>query len=166
MANFQNLLQYKNIITLNQKNIIFAIASLLLIGGVLGSTIFITSEKKRNAAKYNTEYNKEIIAEQDKGIKNLLATGRYKCCLTKPCSYCFSDPDHQDKELVCDCLEDIINGKHPCGECIGEILEGNGNPLISEYFATAIAEEVGSDYLPTLKQIIADKYGVSIDQQL
>ena len=38
-----------------------------------------------------------------------------------------------------------MNGKHPCGECIGEIMEGKGNALIAEYFATAIAEEVGVD---------------------
>ncbi len=153
-----------------KKNIILGIVALFLIGGVTvinNTALFMsTSEMKHSAVKYSAEYNKEIISEKDAGIKNLLAEGRYKCCLIKPCSYCFSDPDHQDKELVCDCIKDIMEGKHPCGECIGEILEGNGNPLISEYFATSIAEEVGEDYLVMLKQIIADKYDMPIDKQL
>ncbi len=155
-------------IAVTKRNIILGIGTLLLIAGVVSSTILFTptSEMNHNAAKYSMEYNKEIIAEQNNGIKNLLAEGRYKCCITKPCSYCFSDPDHQDEELVCDCLEDLMNGKHPCGECIGEILEGNGNPLISEYFATAIAEKVGESHLLALKQIVADKYDMPVDQQL
>ncbi len=117
-------------------------------------------ERSAGAAK-----NKQIIAESRDGIKDLLAQGRYKCCLEKPCVYCFSNPEKQDKDLVCDCLEDIMNGKHPCGECIGEILEGGGNPLISEYFASAIAEEVGKEYTQTLKQIIAEKYDMPVEKQ-
>jgi hypothetical protein len=93
----------------------------------------------------------------------LIAAGKYKCCLAKPCSECFSDPEHQDRDLVCDCLVDIMNGKHPCGECIGEILEGHGNPLIAEYFATAIAEKVGEQHLPTLKKIVAEQYSLPAD---
>ncbi len=155
-------------IELIKKNIVLGTVALLLIGGVVGGTVLSmpTSEMNHGAEKYSSEYNKEIIAEKDEGVKNLLAEGRYKCCLTKPCSYCFSDPNHQDEELVCDCLENIMNGKHPCGECIGEILEGNGNPLISEYFATAIAEKVGESHLVALKQIIADKYDMPIGRQL
>jgi len=153
-----------------KKNVILGIIALFLIGGAMivnNTALFVsTSEMKHSAVKHSAEYNKEIISEKDAGIKNLLTEGRYKCCLIKPCSYCFSDPDHQDKELVCDCIKDIMDGKHPCGECIGEILEGNGNPLISEYFATSIAEEVGEDHLVMLKQIIADKYDMPIDEQL
>tara|TARA_B100000745_G_scaffold295539_1_gene239767 strand:+ start:5788 stop:6258 length:471 start_codon:yes stop_codon:yes gene_type:complete len=155
-------------IALTKRNIILGAITLLLIGGVIGGTVFLTptSEMNHGAVEYSAEYNKEIIVEKDEGVKNLLAEGRYKCCLTKPCSYCFSDLDHQDEELVCDCLEDTMNGKSPCGECIGEILEGNGNPLISEYFATAIAETIGEDYLLTLKQIMADKYDMPVGRQL
>jgi len=155
-------------IELTKRNLVLGTMALLLIGGVVGGTVLSmpTSEMNHGAEKYSSEYNKEIISEKDEGIKNLLAEGRYKCCLTKPCSYCFSDPDHQDEELVCDCLEDIMNGEHPCGECIGEILDGNGNALISEYFATAIAEKVGENHLVALKQMIADKYDMPVGKQL
>jgi len=155
-------------IALTKRNIIFsAVATLLVIGTVGGTVLFMSdSGMRHNAKKDSAEYNKEILAEQNRGIKNLLAEGRYKCCLIKPCSYCFSDPDHQNEELVCDCLEDLMNGKHPCGECIGEILEGNGNPLISEYFATSIAEKIGENHLLALKRIIAEKYDMPVDQQL
>jgi hypothetical protein len=151
-----------------KKNIVFGAVSLVLIGGVVFSIVLFmpSSEMNHLAEKYTTEHNKEIIAEMDGGIKNLLTEGRYKCCMLKPCSRCFANPDHHDEELVCDCLVDIMNGKHPCGECLGEILEGNGNPLISEYFATAIAEKVGEDHLLALKKIIASKYDMSVEQQL
>ncbi len=142
--------------------------SLFTIGSIIGGTVsFIaTTQINHDAEIGSSQYNKEVTAEKNKGIKKLLAEGRYKCCITNPCSYCFSDPDHQNENLVCGCLESIMNGEHPCGECIGEILEGNGNPLISEYFATAIAEELGEEYLSTLKQIIADKYDMPVDRQL
>lgn len=151
-----------------KKNITFGMVALVLIGGVVFSNVLFmpNSEMNHLAEKHSTEHNKEVIAEMDEGIKNLLADGKYKCCMLKPCSRCFADPDHHDKELVCDCLVDIMNGKHPCGECLGEILEGNGNPLISEYFATAIAEKIGEDYLLPLKNIIASKYDMPVDQQL
>ena len=151
-----------------KKRAMIIITVLFLIGSIVGGILLFTidSGMKHNTAKNSKEYNKEIITEKDEAVKKLLAEGRYKCCLLRPCSYCFSDTDHQDRELVCDCLLDIMNGKHPCGECIGEILEGNGNPLISEYFATAIAEKVGEDYLIALKQIIADKYEMPVDSQL
>jgi len=157
-------------IALVKKNrvIIFGGMTLLLVGGVIGGNVLSTPDPSINhsAIKDSSEYNKEIIAEKDESVKNLLAEGRYKCCLENPCSYCFSDVEHQDRELVCDCLVDIMNGNHPCGECIGEILEGNGNPLISEYFATAIAEKIGDNYLLPLKQIIADKYDMPVGKQL
>ncbi len=151
-----------------KRSVIFAAMALVLIGGVVFSTVLFmpSSEMNHRAEKHSTEHNKEIITEMDGGIKNLLADGRYKCCMLKPCSRCFSNPDNHDKELVCDCLVDIMNGKHPCGECIGEILEGNGNPLISEYFAIAIAEKVGESHLLSLKKIVADKYDMPVGQQL
>lgn len=99
-------------------------------------------------------------------IKSLLAQGKYKCCMKKPCFRCFSKAGNQDKELVCDCLEDVMNSKHPCGECMGEILEGEGNPLIAEYFASSMAEKLGEQHLGTLKQIITEKYDILIDEQI
>ncbi len=141
---------------------------LFVIGGVVGGATMAMSSFSmgHTAEKYSTDYNKEVASEQDDAIKNLITEGRYKCCLEDPCSYCFSDLDHQDRELVCDCLVDIMNGKAPCGECIGEILEGKGNFLIAEYFATAIAEEVGNEQLPALKEIITSKYGIPVEEQI
>jgi hypothetical protein len=59
-----------------------------------------------------------------------------------------------------------MNGVHPCGECIGEILEGHGNRFIAKYFAKSIAEEVGEQYLDVIKQIISEKYNISIEEQV
>ncbi len=135
---------------------------------ILLGTTFITSDTsiEHSTKLFSAEYNKEVGTEVEEGIKNLLAEGRYKCCLENPCSYCFVDKEHQDKDLVCDCLTDIMNGKHPCGECIGEILEGKGNALIAEYFATSLSEEVGEQHLETLQKIIAEKYNIPVTEQI
>ena len=147
-------------VTQIQKRIFgFGLVSTLILGVILlGSTLVMPNTSMgHDAEQFSTEYNKQVGTEEE---------ARHKCCLENPCSYCFSDKEHQDRELVCDCLVDIMNGKHPCGECIGEILEGKGNALIAEYFATAIAEEVGTKYLSTIQNIITDKYGIPITEQL
>jgi hypothetical protein len=93
--------------------------------------------------------------------------GNYSCCLENSCTYCINkSSDKHGVGSTCSCLDDIMNGRHPCGECIGEILEGHGNKYLSKYFASAIADEVGIKYLPTLKEIINDKYEVSVSDQL
>lgn len=93
-----------------------------------------------------------------------LAQGNYACCLAKPCTYCIEKtPSHGENE-ACHCLEDIYNGVHPCGECIGEILEGHGNPFVAPYFATAIAEKTGQ--IDAIKQIIFEKYGTPLEEQV
>ncbi len=89
---------------------------------------------------------------------DLLGQGDYRCCLKKPCTYCLEKTPGHGEGASCDCLSDIVNGKHPCGECIGEILEGHGNPYLKEYFAEAIAEEVGMQHLDTIQEIIDEKY--------
>ncbi|MFH1400861.1 MAG: hypothetical protein ABIH41_05040 [Nanoarchaeota archaeon] len=98
-------------------------------------------------------------------IGNNLAAGGYRCCLEVPCTYCIEKTPGHGEGSTCDCLEDIVNGRHPCGECIGEILEGHGNKYLSNYFAKAIAEEVGEQHLDALRQIMFEKYGIAIEDQ-
>lgn len=109
----------------------------------------------------------DIIEKQNYIISENRDVGKYSCCLEKPCTYCISKSSAKHGEgSTCQCLGDIMNGRHPCGECIGEILEGHGNKYLSKYFASSIADELGAKYLPTLKEIISDKYGVSVGDQL
>jgi hypothetical protein len=96
---------------------------------------------------------------------DLLQNGHYRCCLEKPCTYCIEKSPGHGEGAICNCLEDLTNGVHPCGECIGEILEGHGNPYLSKYFANAIAEKVGEEHLDTLQEIVEDKYGTPIEEQ-
>ena len=96
---------------------------------------------------------------------NMKSQHQYRCCLEKPCTYCIEKTPKHGEEAACDCLSDIVDGIHPCWECIGEIIEGHGNPYLAEYFATAIAEEVGEQHLATLKQIISEKYDISVEEQ-
>ena len=110
------------------------------------------------------EHRVDLLAERDSMVKEMLASGNYRCCLMKPCSYCIEKTPGHGEGATCDCLKDIVEGRHPCGECIGEILEGHGNKYLAEYFAKAIAEEVGMDHLDTLKKIISEKYNVPIEK--
>ena len=95
-------------------------------------------------------------------ISKHLEHGTYRCCLNKPCSYCIGDA--HDGRKGCYCLENIMNGKSPCGECVGEILEGNGNKILAPYFAEAISENTGHE--ETVKQIISEKYNIPIEKQV
>lgn len=112
------------------------------------------------------EHRDEFLSHRDAMVEEMIKHGAYRCCLETPCTYCIEKTPGHGTDATCDCLADIVAGKHPCGECIGEILEGHGNPYLSEYFAVAIAEEVGEQYTDTLRQIISDKYGISVEEQL
>ena len=112
------------------------------------------------------DQREHFIDSKTKIQQKLLAEGKYRCCLEKPCIYCIEKSPGHGEGAECSCLEDIANGVHPCGECIGEILEGHGNKYLSKYFATAIAEKVGMEHLPTLKQIIFEKYGKAVEEQV
>ena len=112
------------------------------------------------------DQREHFIASKNIIQKKMLADGMYRCCLEKPCTYCIEKTPGHGKDAECSCLEDVANGVHPCGECIGEILEGHGNKFIAKYFATAIAEKVGVEHLETLKQIIFEKYGKPVEEQI
>lgn len=93
-------------------------------------------------------------------------TVSYNCCLEEPCYYCiWKDPGH-GPEATCACEADVLAGEHSCGTCIGEILEGHGKPALAKYFAQAIAEEVGTEHLAELKEIIEHKYGIPVENQV
>jgi len=94
----------------------------------------------------------------------MLSQKGYACCLKKPCTYCIEKTPGHGEGAACDCLSDVMNGRHPCGECIGEILEGHGNKFIAQYFATAVAEETGE--LAAIQKIVEDKYGVPVSEQI
>ena len=154
---------------IKKNTVIFVSISILLILSIV-LTVFALMPNmlmSHSTEMGTNKYNKEIVKEEKEGIANLLADGRYKCCMKEPCARCFAKEQYHDRELVCDCLEDIMNEKHPCGECLGEILEGGGNPLIAEYFATSIAEKLGEQYLQTLKQIISEQYeNMPVEKQI
>ena len=99
-------------------------------------------------------------------VMDLVADGRYRCCLEKPCSYCYIEHGSSGDGAVCDCVADIVAGSAPCGECIGEILEGNGNPLLAEYFASAIASETGASSRPALVRFVEETYGMPAGNQI
>lgn len=119
-----------------------------------------------NISGHSVEGKREkFISLREEIQGDLMPQGKYRCCLEKPCTYCIEKSPGHGEGAVCDCLSDIINGKHPCGECIGEILEGHGNPYLAEYFARAIAEEAGEEHIDSLRLMISQKYLISIEEQ-
>lgn len=122
---------------------------------------------------YNTGHHGDMahqrehfVAHKDAMISEQIMHGDYACCLEKPCTYCIEKTPGHGEGATCDCLSDVINGRHPCGECIGEILEGHGNPFLAKFFARSIIEEVGEKYSTAITGIISDKYGISTEEQL
>ncbi len=138
------------------------LGSLLIIVIIAGIPILFHAMNMKDVAMdgFHDEKNMRlaIASEQKEAIHQLIREGKYRCCLEKPCSYCFLKAPDNGEEAVCDCLDEVMNGEHPCGECMGEILEGHGNKFLSEYFPEAIADEVGGQYLDTLEEIVDDKY--------
>lgn len=96
------------------------------------------------------------IADNIRG--KLAMAGKYDCCLEKPCWYCIQKTPGHGEGAECSCRQDILNGLHPCGECIGEILEGHGLAELKPYYAKAIAHKVGVQHEVHLQEIIDDMY--------
>ena len=108
----------------------------------------------------------EFVSQKEAIIEELIAQGKYSCCLENPCTSCIEEsPDHGEG-ATCSCLEDVVGRRHPCAGCMGGILKGQGNPYLAEYFASALADEIGEQHLDTLKQIISEKYTILIKEQL
>ena len=142
---------------------------------ILGSVIFVLVLSNillffylpsLNHSTMNTEEKREhFISLKNNMQLELIDDREYKCCLEKPCTYCIEKTPGHGEGASCNCLKDVVEGVHPCGECIGEILEGHGNPNLAKYFANAIAEKVGDEHIQTLKEIIEEKYDATVDEQ-
>lgn len=136
----------------------------LFLGGILLGTFGIAPAMPDN--EMDMEHKRESFISLKEDIQEeMRMQHNYRCCLEKPCTYCIEKSPGHGEGAICNCLEDIVNGVHPCGECIGEILEGHGNPYLAKYFAVAIAEKVGEEHLDTLRQIIEQKYDVPVEEQ-
>jgi len=134
---------------LNQKAIYGSITIVLAV--ILVVTLFPSSHSMNMAKERET-----LISLKAEIQGEMLQQGKYKCCLEKPCTYCIEKTPGHGEGAECNCLGDLVNGVHPCGECIGEILEGHGNPYLKEYFAPAIAEKTGEQ--EAIQRIIDEKY--------
>ena len=160
---------------MNNKNSAIIIGILVIAVFVLASGMFSPMHgglfglnTTNNHMSMNTmdEHRGEFLSHRDGMVEEMIEHGMYRCCLENPCTYCIEKTPGHGEGATCDCLADIVAGVHPCGECIGEILEGHGNPYLAEYFAVAIAEEVGVQHTDTLREIIAEKYDFPVEKQL
>lgn len=106
------------------------------------------------------------VADNIRG--KLAVKGDYNCCLEKMCWYCIQKTPGHGEGAKCECLNDILNGEHPCGECIGEILEGHGlkDKEIVKLYAKSIAHKVGEQHTDHLKSIIASMYDITVEEQV
>ena len=145
--------------------VIFATGIIGIFLGTLIAPLFMTMPHDHE--QMTTEEKRADFIELRKSIQgDMRPMHKYRCCLEKPCMYCIEKTPGHGEGAVCDCLKDLMDGVHPCGECIGEIMEGHGNPFLAEYFARAIAEKVGEQHTATLKQIMFEKYGIPVEEQL
>ncbi|MBU1082831.1 hypothetical protein KKE14_00080 [Patescibacteria group bacterium] len=151
------------------KQKLYQILGIVVLGIVLSSGLLLAGSNKVHMYGPDMSVDDmrgDMVATKDTIINKLIAQGDYACCLDVPCTYCIEKTPKHGEGATCNCLADIMTGVHPCGECIGEILEGHGNPYLAKYFAKALAEEVGQKYYQTLKSIIQDKYGLVVAGQI
>jgi len=137
------------------------------VGGMAAALLLLTVFVKvdANPMRHTMEIRREkFIEEKNDMIFEMLAQGKYSCCLETPCTYCIEKSPGHGEGATCNCLKDVMEGVHPCGECIGEILEGHGNPYIAKYFAKAISEKTGQE--DAIKLIIEEKYEVPVSEQV
>jgi len=143
-------------------SLILGLILILIAGMAFGYFIRVSEPTEDHLAMIK----KQSIAEQRENwmdiadnIRGKLAmSGKFDCCLVKPCWYCIQKTPEHGEGAECTCRQDILDGLHPCGECIGEILEGHGLAELKSYYAKAIAHKVGVQHEEHLQDIINDMY--------
>ena len=149
-----------------KKGVLYWILGSVIFVLVLSNLLLFFYLPSLNHSTMNTEEKREHFISLKNNIQlELIDDREYKCCLEKPCTYCIEKTPGHGEGASCNCLKDVVEGVHPCGECIGEILEGHGNPNLAKYFANAIAEKVGDEHIQTLKEIVEEKYDATVDEQ-
>ncbi len=144
--------------------------SFVLVTSVIFSFLMVPTFLIINAVQVKNltiEEKREIYISQKNEMRNeLIAEGGYACCLKNSCSSCIETTPWHGEGAECHCLADVVTGKYPCGECAGGILAGRGNKFLAPYFARAIAEGIGMENIDVLRNIISQKYNISIEDQL
>ncbi len=145
-----------------KNSLILGVALLLIAGMTFGYLIKPSAPSEDHLAMIK---NKSIDQQREAWIEiadnirgELAMQGEYDCCLENPCWYCIQKTPGHGEEATCECRQNILDGEHPCGECIGEILEGHGLTELEPYYAKAIAHKVGSQHETHLQEIIDSMY--------
>ena len=152
-----------------QRTKVIVFTSLALLAGLGGGALMMPHliSREDEFQKMNMEAKvKDFSSERQAIFAEMVAQGQYACCLEHPCAYCIEKTPGHGVGAACQCLADVVEGRHPCGECMGEILEGHGNKYLAKYFATALADELGIQHKDELMQIISEKYSISVADQI
>ncbi len=148
---------------LKKQNLVFGMVFVLVAGLLIGFFINSLRTTAENFRSMTIDEQREEWMEEANIIR---ASTDYRCCLEKPCWYCIQKTPGHGEGAKCTCLDDVMAGEHPCGECIGEILEGHGIKSLAPYYAKAIAHKVGEQHVDHLKSIIADMYDITVEEQM
>lgn len=150
-------------VNLSKSSLILGVVLLFIAGlliGYVGSPLLAkTPEAEKSFSDKTVSEQREVwIAEANTIRGTLAAEGKYDCCLDKPCLYCIQKTPGHGEGATCECRDNILKGEHPCGECIGEILEGHGLKELKPYYAKAIAHKVGTEHEAHIQSIIDTMY--------
>lgn len=148
-------------VVLARSSLTLGVVLVLVAGGFIGYFVKPSQSGDHLAMMKNqsvAEQREDWMAMADNIRGKLAMEGKYDCCLEEPCWYCIQKTPGHGEGAECTCRQDILAGLHPCGECIGEILEGHGLAELKPYYAKAIAHKVGAKHEGHLQQIIDDMY--------
>jgi len=101
---------------------------ILLMGGFVGYLIF--NIQNPGFEKLNpTKQLEKIISQRTEAIAQAVKAGVYKCCITPPCTMCYSEANkwNNHKAGTCACDELIAQGKEPCPQCKRGLIRDTGS---------------------------------------
>ncbi len=118
--------------------------TILVLGLVLGLLI-VSYALPRAGSKAIEQQRREWMGKADV-IRN---STRYVCCLEELCWYCIKKSPRHGLGASCKCGVELMWGEEICGECLGEWIEGHGNPFFLNPF---------SEVYPQIAEFITEKY--------
>lgn len=104
---------------------ILAIVILILAG--IGLGYLISSRRPSPFESLDSkEAQQEIVKQRNLTIQKAVEEGKYKCCITPPCSMCFMEANQWNnfEAGTCACDDLIAQGEEPCPQCKNNFCQG------------------------------------------
>lgn len=106
---------------------ILIIVFLILVGVGLG--YLISNQRPFFETLSTEEMQQKIVKQRGIAIQKAVKEGKYKCCISPPCTMCFMEANQWNnfEAGTCACDGLIAQGKEPCPQCKNAFCGGEEN---------------------------------------